>query len=258
MSDRIKRMLLLSTHSCSLPELRSRWSAGFAWFPTARLPRLLVLLLLLQVPLLATGGCSTPDQAKNTSSITIEGIGYSTCFDEALLVARGSGMPPVLRDRAGGVVETAPRVSGSIFEPWRQDNAGLWGGFENTLNFQRRRARFEFVPAGFNPEPVRDSTVLSGPALPGSQTEAFRDLRSYEGPIELRVWVYVERSFRPGLQNATWTRSMTSFSTDRIGQRNANSTVSDTSTWTPVRRDKQYEVRLIDAFKKRIAELESS
>ena len=215
-----------------------------------------VLFLFLFQTLIVTSGCST--SGKPETSITIEGVSYSTCFDQALLVARGSGMPPVLRNRAGGVVETAPRISGSIFEPWRMDNEGFGEAVENTLNMQRRRARFEFAPSGFNPAPVQDSTVLTGPALPGSQVEVDQDLRFYEGPIELRVWVYVERSFKPGLQNATWTRSMTTYSTDRISRRDSNDVVSDPSSWTPVRRDTDYEVRLINAFKKRIEQLESS
>lgn len=232
------------------------------FFPQSRTLRKVRLatpvLLLLTVQALLTG-CSSPEQARveRSSSITIEGVGYATCFDEALLVVRGAGMPPVLRDRAGGVVETAPRIAGSIFEPWRLDNSGFGEGIENTLNFQRRRARFEFVPAGFDPPPVEDSTVLSGPALPGSGSDQSRDLRFYEGPIELRVWVYVERSFRPGLQNAAWTRSMTSFSTNEIDRQDAGRTISDESRWTPVRRDRDYELRLINAFRERVEALGS-
>lgn len=221
--------------------------------------RLAVLVALLLTVQASMTGCASSEQARveSSSTITIEGVGYSACFDEALLVVRSAGMPPVLRDRAGGVVETAPRIAGSIFEPWRLDNSGLGEGIENTLNFQRRRARFEFVPAGFNPPPVRDSSVLSGPALPGSVADGTQDLRFYEGPIELRVWVYVERSFRPGLQNAAWTRSMTSFSTDSIDRQTAGRTTSDESRWTPVRRDRDYELRLINAFKERVEALGS-
>lgn len=221
--------------------------------------RLAVLVVLLLTVQASMTGCASSKQARveSSSTITIEGVGYSTCFDQALLVARSAGMPPVLRDRAGGVVETAPRIAGSIFEPWRLDNSGLGEGIENTLNFQRRRARFEFVPAGFNPPPVRDSSVLSGPALPGSVADRTRDLRFHDGPIELRVWVYVERSFRPGVQNASWTRSMTSFSTDSIDRKTVGRTISDESRWTPVRRDRDYELRLINAFKERVEALGS-
>lgn len=208
------------------------------------------------LPLLIAG-CATSDQ-QASSSIRIQGVDYSTCFEEVLLVAREAGLPPVLRDRAGGLVETSPRICGSIFEPWRQDNAGLAGGIENTIAFQRRRARFEFVPADFDPPPVADSERLTGPPMPGSSLAISRDLRDHEGPVELRVWVYIERSFRPGMQNPTWTRSMTTFSQDPLVRQRLNERggLSDQSEWTPVRRDLFYENRLIEAFKKRIAKIE--
>ena len=258
MSDRITRMKSTTSSRlwirtpCRLPCLIHRSNVPEVRFSGPWL----FLTAVLCLPLL-NAGCATPGP-QASSSIKIEGVEYSTCFEEVLLVARDAGMPPVLRDRAGGLVETSPRICGSIFEPWRQDNAGLAGGIENTIAFQRRRARFEFVPADFDPPPVADSERLTGPPMPGSSLAISRDLRDHEGPVELRVWVYIERSFRPGMQNPTWTRSMTTFSQDPLVRQRLNERggLSDQSEWTPVRRDLFYENRLIEAFKKRIAKIE--
>ncbi len=221
--------------------------------------QVLVGALITMLVLTTLGGCSAPPSPQ-VSTISIDGLEYSRCFDEVLLVAREAGMPPLLRDRAGGLVETSPRLSGSLFEPWRQDNADFEEVLANTIGFQRRRARFEFVPVGFSPPPDDSSHALTGPALPGSTDDAVRDLRTFEGPIELRVWVYVERSFRPGMQNPAWTRSMTTFSTNPLDTRRAASpdSVTDQSNWTPVRRDRAYEARLIDAFIRRVDPRRSS
>ena len=218
-----------------------------------RVPACGLLLVLL------ASGCSSQAPLRG-SSVSIEGLEYSRCFDEVLLVARDAGMPPILRDRAGGLVETSPRISGSLFEPWRMDNADLGEAVSNTIGFQRRRARFEFVPLGFAPTPDVDPEALTGPALPGSSDDDTRDLRSFEGQIELRVWVYVERSFRFGMQNPTWTRSMTTFSTNALDQSRTDSSeaIADQSIWTPVRRDQAYESRLIDDFIRRVRGTESS
>ena len=46
-------------------------------------------------------------------------------------------------DMDEGVIETQPDIATSILEPWGNDNATLGQATENTLAFQRRRARFE-------------------------------------------------------------------------------------------------------------------
>ena len=236
-----------SASAGSGPALRSSLPVDHegCWRPVGALLALLLLSTL--------GGCSAPPRPQ-ASTISIEGLEYARCFDEVLLVAREAGMPPLLRDRAGGLVETSPRLSGSLFEPWRQDNADFNEVLANTIGLQRRRARFEFVPAGFSPPPEDPSDALTGPALPGSTDDEVRDLRTFEGPIELRVWVFVERSFRPGMQNPAWTRSMTTFATNPLdtGRAASPDALADQSNWTPVRRDRAYEARLIDAFIRRI------
>ena len=210
------------------------------------------LCLMLGV-LIIGPGCSAP-QVK-PATLALEPGGYEDCFDAVILLARDSGMPAILRDRAGGVVETAPRLSGSLFEPWRLDNASFGETLENTVSLQRRRARFEFVPADFVAPSAGDPGILEGPPLPGSTGDDLLDVRTYPGPLEVRVWVYVERAFTPGVRSGTWTRSQVTFTRDTLApvRDSGDETVVDFSKWTPVRRDPAYEQRLLEALSRRIA-----
>ena len=208
----------------------------------------------MSVPLMIQGCAS--DQGKHglPATLNVHGVDYEVCFDEAIQTTRASGMPAILRDRSGGIIETAPRISGSIFEPWRQDNASLGEGIENTIAFQRRRARFEFVPAGFVSPPIGDPDNLDGSPLPGAKNDDVLDMREYEGEIEVRIWVFVERAFTPGMRSGSWTRSQTTFTRDRVESRRISESGAaiDQSKWTPVRRDIPYERRLLDALNQRI------
>lgn len=213
-----------------------------------------IAALAVLLPLLVPGCASSKPIDRAPATLRLGGVDYEACFDEVVRVVRDNGMPAVLRDRSGGLIETAPRISGSLFEPWRQDNASFGEGVENTIAFQRRRARFEFVPAGFIPPPPGDPDELTGSPLPGARDDDLLDMRTYDGPIEVRIWVYVERAFTPGMRNGTWTRSQTTYSTDRLAptrSKGAKSTL-DRSKWTPVRRDEPYERILLEALSKRL------
>ena len=181
-------------------------------------------------------GCESGGKSSPGSSLSLGGMQYEMCFDEIIRIASDSGMPAAIRDRSGGLVETSPRLCGSLLEPWRQDNANFNQALENTVALQRRRARFEFVPAGFVTPPLVDSSALDGAPLPGSIDAALFDMRTYDGPLELRVWVYIERAFTPGLRNGTWSRSQLTFSSDPLAPETltleSGATV-DLSRWTP-------------------------
>ena len=216
-------------------------------------------MVCLLLGMLVTGpGCGA-HQAR-PATLSLEPGGYEDCFNAVILVARDNGMPAILRDRAGGVVETAPRLSGSLFEPWRLDNDSFGETLENTVSLQRRRARFEFVPADFVAPSAGDPSTLEGAPLPGSTGDDLLDVRSYPGPLEVRVWVYVERAFTPGVRSGTWTRSQTTFSRDTLTpvRDSDDETVVDFSKWTPVRRDPAYEQRLLEALSRRIAAASSN
>ena len=185
-------------------------------------------------------------------------------------------MPPTLRDRRSGVIETEPRIAGSIFEPWRNDNASLEQALENTISFQRRRVRVEFVPADFDASTTGDQDqALPGPDVVGIG-EPLRDLTRYEGDLELRVWVYLERSYTFGVRRSTWTQSKRSqmqiISTDTGEALQAESpapipswsdrgsidpqrgTPITPSVWSPISRDPAYERRLLEKIRKRLEE----
>jgi hypothetical protein len=203
-------------------------------------------------------GCSAPAVAPST--MTLDPGSYDRSFDAVLMVARENGMPAVLRDRVGGVIETAPRLAGSIFEPWRLDNASLSEGVANTVSLQRRRARFEFVPADFDPPSAGDPSRLEGPPLPGSRKDDLLDMEQYEGPLEVRIWVYIERAFTPGVRSGSWTRSQTTFARDPLvpSRGDGDELMVDFSRWTPVRRDPAYEQRFREALGRQLAGVEPS
>ena len=206
----------------------------------SRIRRLVIGVVAVSI----ASGCTTsgPDRLEFQSDR------YDQAFDAAGEAVRRQGMPPVLTDRTGGVIEARPRLAGSILEPWRIDNSNLeqWGG--STLNKERRRVRFEFLPVDFVPPEPTGEGMLVGPPLPGSIEGELRltDLETFEGRVELRVWVYVEREHRTGLRRGTWSR------VGRTYARNPMETISpvDGTTrspglWTPVGRDEAMERRLL-------------
>ena len=171
---------------------------------------------------------------------------YARAFDAALEAARAQGMEPVVADRTLGVIETDARPAGSLLEPWRTDNDGLADAFAHTVNFERRRARFEFVPEGFvSVEPAAGDPAL-GPAIAGSdRAESRLDISRHRGTIELRTWVFVDRAFRANQQIGRWSLSEQRYAQDPADRPlpEDESTRAPTE-WTPIGRDVPYERRL--------------
>ena len=155
---------------------------------------------------------------------------YDAVFRACLDQAREVGMPAVLSDRSIGVIETAPRHIGSLVEPWRLDSSGFEQTVNATLQYERRRVRFEFVPTGFELPAPTGQGELAGPALPGSTPAERRfDLERYSGAIELRAWVYIERGFTTGLKPDTWSLSLTSTWTDPVNAQRTDPRVDDST-----------------------------
>jgi len=148
-------------------------------------------------------------------------------------------MLATMRDPRSGVIETDPAMAGSILEPWRP-NASFSQTWENTLHLQQRRARFEFTPVSFQPSPPTDQ--LTGPDLLHAQSPEI-DLTQYEGPIELRVWVYVERGYQPGMRRDPWTRTATTRET--IVPNDPLAKPLPRQYWVPMTRDEAAERRLL-------------
>ncbi len=191
-------------------------------------------------------GCAT---SQGPTFLTIQSEAYADAFDAAVEAAAVAGLSPTVRDRRSGVIETEPRIAGSVLEPWRNDNASFAHAMENTITFQRRRARFEFTPAGFRPREPAEAP-LTGPDL-FAMDDAEVDLSRLAGPLELRVWVYVERAYSPGIRRSTWTRAKTTRT--RIVPAE-DETALPTRFWMPVRRDEAYERRLLAAVERALGE----
>ena len=202
-------------------------------------------IFLAMAFLLIIGGCAPKHGPER---IQIQAGQYPAAFAAAEAAAVSAGMPPMVSDQVGGVIEGRPRLAGSLIEPWRIDNSGLDQALENTINKQRRRIRFEFLPRDFRPPEPTGEGELRGAVVPGSTIDLQRsiNLLNQDDPIEVRVWVYVERQFVPYLQRQTWSRVSTSYAQNPIeSSRNADGVVRDSGRWTPVGRDQVMEQRLL-------------
>jgi hypothetical protein len=211
-----------------------------------------VLLPVIVAMALFTGGCKKPS---GPDALTIPSTGYSAAFDAAVEAARKQGLTASMRDRRAGIIETEPRYAGSLLEPWRTDNSGFDQTMENTLNFQRRRARFEFVPAGTAPIiATAGPDDLAGPnVVVGDQQPV--DLTSFDGDLELRVWVYLDRAYTRGVKRNSWSQSANT--TYKIVSPPDQPPVPTGTTWTPMTRDEAYERRLLAMVQAQLALSES-
>ncbi|MDY7108182.1 MAG: hypothetical protein SYC29_06050 [Planctomycetota bacterium] len=201
----------------------------------------------LPVLLACLAGCSSPEARE---VLRLEAGHYGRAFEAAVEVARDAGLPAILRDRRGGIIETEPQIAPSLLEPWRLDGATLTTRLENTLALQRRRMRFEFTPAGFRAGAAGPGEALEGPdllALDGRPV----DLTRLDEPLELRVRVYLERAHEPGLRHHTWSRRLTTSTKILLGGEAPRAL--DKTFWTPVARDRGFEQRMLAAIEKRLS-----
>lgn len=196
-----------------------------------------------------SAACSAPT---GPSVITVERARYAEAFDAAVEAVYAVGMTTAVRDREGGFIETETRHAGTLLEPWRQDNSGFSQGAQNTLAPRRRRVRFEFVPVGTEVPAPSAQEVLRGPDLDAARGAAARPLTGPGGPLELRVWVYLEQSFTPNVRRFLWTRQLTTQAFEVEEPPDYAESVEPTSLWTPIGRDEPYERRLMGDVVKRL------
>ena len=232
--------------------------------PTVRYTRIMrawIGLISVSFAGAALIGCGNAPKA-TSPVVTIARGDYAKAFDAAVALVGDYGMRAELRDRDGGVIETRPKVSGSLIEPWNWPRGELGASLESSITFQRRLARFEFAPAGFRPTTQPEDAPLAGQRTPGtvpSDANGAIDLVAYDGPIDLRIWVYVERAFTPGLQRSAWTFSQTSFSTNALKNKpTGDETTRDRSIWTAYERDEAMEQQLTEELRVRLAGSSSS
>jgi hypothetical protein len=187
----------------------------------------------------ALSGCHTTE---GPAVLRVDGGDYNRTFDACIEAGRGSHMAPALADRGNGVIETEPRTMGSLLEPWRLDTSGPDQALESTLQFQRRRIRFVFVPEGFEPQVIDGRSDFTGGSEPGSPSDMARfDLERHPGPLELRCVVVIERGFTPGRRPSTWTSLLASQSSDPIAKASDDGSTRQPTLWTPVGRDEAAE-----------------
>ena len=194
------------------------------------------------MPALLLGGCLAADGPR---SLSVTPGQYPQAFDAAIAAARDHGFSPIVVDRTTGIIETDTRHAGTLLEPWRLDNDSIDQSAANTLVKTRRRVRVEFTPAGWTPPPLATDGTLQGAALPGSRTDLERfDLQSWTGPIEARVWVYLEKSAEPGIQLSSYSSTLASRYQETRGEDPTAPSDGSTrfrSAWNPSGRDEPYE-----------------
>lgn len=188
-------------------------------------------------------GCHTID---GPASIELASGDYDRAFDACIQEGRALEMPPAVADRGNGVIETEPRTMGSLAEPWRLDHSGPSQVVESTVQFQRRRVRFLFAPAGFEPNAIDGKTEFTGGAEPGSPEDVSRfDLETYQGTIELRAHVFIERGFVPNIRKSTWSNGLSSVARDAMPRAADDGSDRMPTLWTPVGRDEEAERTLL-------------
>lgn len=171
---------------------------------------------------------------------------YGDAFDAAVAAARDAGLPPAVRDRGAGLIETQTKVAGSLFEPWLFGEESLDQAAENTILFQRRRARIEFTVPSQPLPPIRDADEpLPGASVPGRHAVEPLDVASADEPLEVRVKVYLERAFVPGRKLSTYSRTLSTTYTDPLRR--------ERETWTPVGRDAEWESRILADLGRRMS-----
>jgi hypothetical protein len=207
--------------------------------------KLVLSLCLVCLVCFVLGGCAS--SVTGPDVIVLDSQTYSAAFDAVVTVADADGMKPVLLDRRGGVIATAPAVAGSFLEPWKPHPSTARQGLENTLAMQRRTARFEFVPVVRETVETGDNVdELIGPDLLSSSG---LDLTTYNGPIELRVWVYVDRYYQQGIQRGTW--SLRQETRTKVLPKDEPWEQAPGSFWMPLTRDVARERDLLASVESR-------
>jgi hypothetical protein len=196
--------------------------------------------MLLALPV----ACQAPEQQ---DALRLDRGDYNRAFQACIEAGREQDMPPALADRGNGIIETEPRLVGSLLEPWRTDSSGIDQTLQATMQMERRRVRFIFVPEGFEPQAIDGQSDFQGAAAPGSPQDLARfDLETHEGPIELRTRVFIERGFRPGIRQNTWSGTLRTMTTEPQPKRRDDGTTRTPTQWTPIGRDEVAE-RLLTA-----------
>jgi hypothetical protein len=161
--------------------------------------------VLLLTVIIGTG-CTA---ATGPSRLTIQPSEYTEAFDAAVSAVRSHGLEPRIMDRRSGVIETDAIQTPSLLEPWAWQGTDRDLALLNTLGNTQRRIRIEFSPSAGVPLARTPAQTLESPDLLGLTIN--EDLTHTDHPIDARVWVWVERTYRPGRKLSSWTLSKTTY-----------------------------------------------
>lgn len=167
-------------------------------------PALQTVVLLA---LLSGTGCTTSSTGRDR--LTLDASHYPEAFDAAVAAVRSHGLEPKVMDRRGGVIETDAIQTPSLLEPWAWQGTDRDLALLNTLANTQRRIRVEFTPARGTPLAKTTAETLESPDLLGMDMS--EDLTKTNAPIDARVWIWIERTYRPGRNLSSWTLSKTSY-----------------------------------------------
>lgn len=184
------------------------------------------LLVLFLLAFLA--GCARQVTAPPLALMSDE---YDRAFDTAVDVLRDARFTIDRVDRRSGVITTEARVSSTIVEPWRPDNATLGMSVDSTLNYQRRVVRVQFTDVD-----AAEASDLT--ALPGGK------------PLGLAVTCTIERAHRPNRRVETAALARSSQAVDPQLQERGIGLLF----WQPVGRDPNWEQTIRATLALRLAE----
>lgn len=103
-----------------------------------------ILAIALPVLLLTLGCSSAPSPIANP--IEIDTTEYDRIFQASAQVLRDNGFRVDRHDYRFGVMNTYPKASPTLVEPWHSDNITLGQAAQSTTNFQRRRIEIRLTP----------------------------------------------------------------------------------------------------------------
>ena len=111
----------------------------------------------------------------------------------------------------------------------------------------------------FEPQVIDGTSNFQGAAAPGSPEDLARfDLETYEGPIELRTRVFIERGFTPGIRQNTWSGTLRTVTTEPKPKQRDDGTTRSPTQWTPIGRDEVAERRLTARVAELLAESDAA
>ena len=188
---------------------------------------LTVALVLGAAGGLGSAGCRAVDAREAAAPAEVAPQRYDQAFAQTLATLRDLGFVVDRQDHRFGQITTQPKLSPTVFEPWKPDHTYLDQAGRATLGSLRRSARVSFAPSAESNTTARPDTA-SDPAA-----------RSYR----LEVEVLVERLQVPTRRLSGTTRGSVFQDLSEIPAELQQRGITG-RYWQPVGRDPHLEARL--------------